>query len=167
MELAAIRALCDWARAGHGGVRIAFITDGLPRRRQITWPSQLQSDYADLDTVAFAYDGDIDLLVSRIADAHLVFTTKLHVGIVAASLGRPVISVPHHPKTRRFFRQIDAERLVVDQDRADWQANVRALLDELSSVNSMAFERLSELRQQNDYEALIRNFIASVSKQNR
>jgi polysaccharide pyruvyl transferase WcaK-like protein len=38
----------------------------------------------------------------------MVVTTKLHVGIVAAALGTPVLSYPNHPKVPRFYEQIGA-----------------------------------------------------------
>jgi polysaccharide pyruvyl transferase WcaK-like protein len=36
-----------------------------------------------------------------------VITTKLHVGICAAVMGKRVVSTPRHPKTLRLYRQLD------------------------------------------------------------
>jgi len=47
----------------------------------------------------------VSALLARI---DLVITTKLHVGIVASALGKPVLSFPKHWKTPRFFRQLGA-----------------------------------------------------------
>ena len=57
-------------------------------------------------------------LVHIIEQASLVVTTKLHVGIVALALQRPVLAFPSHTKTPRTYRQIgmDARCLPV----AEW-----------------------------------------------
>lgn len=49
-------------------------------------------------------------LVATIAHASFVVTTKLHVGIVSATLGTRVCAIPYHPKTSRFYSQIGEER---------------------------------------------------------
>jgi polysaccharide pyruvyl transferase WcaK-like protein len=51
---------------------------------------------------------DPDQVLGVIKALDLVVTTKLHVGIVAAALGTPVLAFPAHQKTRRFYDQIDA-----------------------------------------------------------
>ncbi len=52
-------------------------------------------------------------LVSLISTADLVITDKLHVGIVATKLRKPVISVPWHSKTSRFYKQMGLSRCCV------------------------------------------------------
>ncbi len=47
-------------------------------------------------------------LAALLARLDLVVTMKLHVGIVAATLGTPVLSVRSHPKIERFYRQLGA-----------------------------------------------------------
>ncbi|MFS0774813.1 polysaccharide pyruvyl transferase family protein [Neobacillus sp. 3P2-tot-E-2] len=41
----------------------------------------------------------------------VVLTNKLHVGIVSYALGTNCISIPYHPKTTRFYKQINCEEL--------------------------------------------------------
>ena len=43
-----------------------------------------------------------------------IITNKLHVGIVGVSLGKTVISLPYHSKTRRFYSQIGRPDLCLD-----------------------------------------------------
>ncbi|MBL1209488.1 polysaccharide pyruvyl transferase family protein [Geminocystis sp. GBBB08] len=45
-------------------------------------------------------------LLAEIIDSYGVITTKLHVGICGAILGKRVISFPFHAKTHRFYEQI-------------------------------------------------------------
>lgn len=63
------------------------------------------------------YSG-IDSLVGRLFAADLVITTKLHIGIVASASGRPVLSLPTHQKTIRFYRQLGRPDLCVP--KSDW-----------------------------------------------
>jgi polysaccharide pyruvyl transferase WcaK-like protein len=58
-------------------------------------------------------------LVDFISTLDLVVTTKLHVGILARALDVPVISIPSHHKTPRFYRLIDEESRVFDLGSAD------------------------------------------------
>jgi polysaccharide pyruvyl transferase WcaK-like protein len=47
-------------------------------------------------------------LTALLGRLDMVVTTKLHVGIVAAALGTPVLSYPRHPKVGRFYEQVGA-----------------------------------------------------------
>lgn len=60
---------------------------------------------------------NVDALIAQISKYDLVFTSKLHVGIVATALGRKVISMPVHQKTVRFYRQIGLEEFCLVGDR--------------------------------------------------
>lgn len=59
----------------------------------------------------------VDDLMERIADCETIVTSKLHVGIVATALGRKVISLPVHPKTSRFYRDLSLQAFCLDGDR--------------------------------------------------
>lgn len=50
---------------------------------------------------------DTKTLINIINSASYVFTSKLHVGITAAALNKPVFSLYAHPKTPRLHRQIN------------------------------------------------------------
>lgn len=65
---------------------------------------------------AVPYENEPNRLIETLAAARCVVTTKLHVGIVAAALGRSVLSFPHHTKTERLFRQLEATARCVPLD---------------------------------------------------
>lgn len=46
-------------------------------------------------------------LINNLRRCRLIVTSKLHVGILAASMGIPVYSVPIHTKVERFYKQIN------------------------------------------------------------
>lgn len=46
-----------------------------------------------------------------------IITTKLHVGVVGVSLGKTVVSIPYHPKTKRFYNQVGRPDLCLDLNR--------------------------------------------------
>ncbi|MBZ2188140.1 polysaccharide pyruvyl transferase family protein [Alcanivorax sp. JB21] len=50
---------------------------------------------------------DCDTTMAYLANADYVLTSKLHVGIVSSAFGRNVCAIPYHPKTPRFYRQMD------------------------------------------------------------
>ncbi len=47
--------------------------------------------------------------IDDISDMDLIITSKLHMGIVGYALGVPVISLPKHSKTFRFYEQINRQ----------------------------------------------------------
>lgn len=49
----------------------------------------------------------VDNLLNTLQSANAVITAKLHVGIAATALDKPVLSIPYHSKTYRFYEQID------------------------------------------------------------
>ncbi|MBE0534673.1 MAG: polysaccharide pyruvyl transferase family protein [Phycisphaerae bacterium] len=62
----------------------------------------------------------VEQLIQSIFDLDVIVTTKLHVGIVAMSLGKRVMGLPFHSKTQRFYSQtrspfcVPLDRLSVD-----------------------------------------------------
>jgi hypothetical protein len=72
---------------------------------------------SEMKNVLFTTYQDPDSLVAVLAASNVLVTTKLHVGIVGAALRRNVISIPTHPKTARFYRQIGCpERCLEESD---------------------------------------------------
>jgi polysaccharide pyruvyl transferase WcaK-like protein len=53
-------------------------------------------------------------LLALLSRLDLVVTSKLHVGIACAALGRPAIAIPFHPKTRRFYSQLCMEHRCIE-----------------------------------------------------
>lgn len=48
-----------------------------------------------------------------LSELDVVLTNKLHIGIVSYALGCIPISIPYHPKTIRFYRQIQQKNLCI------------------------------------------------------
>ncbi len=59
---------------------------------------------------------DTSAFLTAIADCDRVITTKLHVGICASAMGIPVISIPTHTKTPRFYKKIGLQSALLDQE---------------------------------------------------
>jgi len=53
-------------------------------------------------------------LINVLYSSDLIITNKLHVGIVAAVLGKSVVSLPNHPKVKGFFKQIGEAGRCID-----------------------------------------------------
>lgn len=155
-ELTALRYVCGWAEA-YPEIEIVLATDGVARRKVIDWPERLAALFPRLRISIRKYDGDVEAMVAFLAQANGIVTTKLHVGIVGTNLGVPVISVPHHGKTARFYRQAGLSDRVVAQDIADWEDKLGALLDRWHSGGlSLAAAPLPE----NPYTPLLSHFVA-------
>ena len=60
-----------------------------------------------------------DDLCAVISKCNLIITYKLHVGILASTLGRSVISVYKHPKIARYYNQINQNSRCVDFNGCD------------------------------------------------
>ncbi len=158
-ELGALRQVCAWAQAQRD-VEITLATDGMARRHSIDWPEKVAADHPQLRMKIRKYDGDVAALVEFLSNADGIVTTKLHVGIVGTNLGVPVISVPHHGKTARFYRQAGLPERVVEQSLPGWEATLGALLDQWRSGDmSQVKRRLSE----NPYVPVLEEFVARRS----
>src|SRR5690606_9318093 len=86
-EIETLRAVCQWL-AANPDTKVIFSTDGVPRRRPITWPHQLAAQLGRPDSTRY-YDGDMDALIAFLGGLDGIVTTKLHVGVVGNQLGVP------------------------------------------------------------------------------
>ncbi len=76
---------------------------------------------------------DVETTIGILASASLVITSKLHVGIVSAALSTPVLAVPYHSKTERFYRQLGTPERCLG--RGEWnEPSIRRLLEEGSKL---------------------------------
>jgi polysaccharide pyruvyl transferase WcaK-like protein len=71
--------------------------------RSIRAEHQLRQCLPRLQTILFTSPAN---LISELHTCHLLLTTKLHCGIVARAIGTPVLAIPSHPKTSRFYDYI-------------------------------------------------------------
>ena len=64
------------------------------------------------DCIVYKHENiwDTTALLSQL---DLVLTNKLHVGIVSYALGTNCIGIPYHPKTTRFYKQINQSELCI------------------------------------------------------
>jgi len=76
---------------------------------------------------------DVDKLSSIISISDLIITFKLHVGIVAAALGKSVISIPVHHKVKRFYNQINESNRCNDNESIT-VLDVYNMIDEYMTV---------------------------------
>ncbi|EMS32087.1 hypothetical protein C943_01349 [Mariniradius saccharolyticus AK6] len=63
-----------------------------------------------LDIISY---GSPNQLMDALKEFDVIITSKLHVGIVSYALGKPVISIPKHTKTVRFYNQIGRAQFCV------------------------------------------------------
>lgn len=94
------------------------------------------------------YDG-VSQLLERLGRYELVITSKLHVGIVATALGRSVVSVPVHQKTKRFYSDLGLSRYCLDDGEQSLGAIAALALDSSRYTIDRALvdEQVGQMRQ--------------------
>jgi polysaccharide pyruvyl transferase WcaK-like protein len=94
------------------------------------------------------YNG-VDDLMERIADCETIITSKLHVGIVASALGRKVISLPVHPKTSRFYKDLAVQEFCLERERQNASEIARLLSKDVPFMfdRDRTAIRIAEMRQ--------------------
>lgn len=94
------------------------------------------------------YNG-VDDLMERIADCETIITSKLHVGIVASALGRKVISLPVHPKTSRFYKDLSVQEFCLERERQSASEIARLLSKDVPFMfdRDRTAIRIAEMRQ--------------------
>jgi len=84
------------------------------------------------------YEGP-DKLLQKIEEMDVVLTTKLHVGIVGYALNKPVISIPMHTKTKRFYLQVGRNKYCVSPEKVSLNV-LRGLFEECLTLKSFRNE---------------------------
>lgn len=108
-EITAYREIVDLIRqhVSPAETRFYYIHDQRKRDRHpgrsIRTERVVKAEYPDV--VSISYDSARET-VQRVAELDFLVTTKLHMGIVARSLGVPVLATGRHPKIGRFFESI-------------------------------------------------------------
>lgn len=87
-------------------------------------------------------------LTRQIERADLIFTTKLHIGIIGAAFGRSVVSFPWHQKTQRFYKQIGEEERCVLLSEAN-EETVFSQLERFEGKGIVLPEELIEKAKEN------------------
>lgn len=63
------------------------------------------------------FQGKCDTFLTDIVRCSYIITTKLHVGICAAACRVPVLSIPAHPKTPRFYSKIGMPHAIANEGK--------------------------------------------------
>ncbi|MBP5303930.1 MAG: polysaccharide pyruvyl transferase family protein [Clostridia bacterium] len=126
---------------------VVYGTDGGKREMDDTWIKQkLESQGVKSYYALYRNCMDMCYLLNN---ASVVVTRKLHVGIVAATLGKSVISTPlHQYKTARFYKQIGQENRCVSYDKLD-KDTVYSLLQTYASQPISISQDIRSLAQTN------------------
>ncbi len=105
---------------------------------------------------------DTAYLLGLLRHASAVVTDKLHVGIVASGYGVPVLSIPKHPKTPRFYAQIGLQAAVLDPSNVNGDALASALA-EVRKIIIASPQALDQHRGESLHHAqAIKQFVQSV-----
>jgi polysaccharide pyruvyl transferase WcaK-like protein len=147
-------------KANKGVVPVA-ITDSKPRKKALLPQQETARKIVQRlpGAMLWEYDGDLWALAAMLGEADLIITNKLHVGIVGSSLGKFVVSLPHHVKTPRFYNQMGlGDRCVQVGDGAP--AKVAALLKEWKAGGKTDLSTLRKRAKALPYKDLLKAFVA-------
>jgi len=91
-----------------------------------------------------AYAGP-DNLFKTLQKLEYVITAKLHIGIVSISFGLKVLSIAHHSKTTRLYKQIGREDWCIDRKQVNF-SDINNGIDKLMSSKDASMN-VSELQE--------------------
>ncbi|WP_140047611.1 polysaccharide pyruvyl transferase family protein [Sphingomonas japonica] len=131
---------------------LLLLSDGVRTGNRTGWHEKVPVDPASAARVTrLGYDRDPQKLIGVLDAVDLVITTKLHVGIVRCALNKPVISIPRHAKTPRFYRQMALSDWCVSdpRNRVDlamelahgWENGLRPSFTAFEKARSTGFYR--------------------------
>jgi polysaccharide pyruvyl transferase WcaK-like protein len=103
---------------------------------------------------------DPNSLIKDLQSFDKIITSKLHVGIVGYSLGKRVLSIPAHPKTMRFYEQIDRSEFCIPFQNVTIDLLVEQFekLDAVSNFENIQFEK------SNLNKKIVMSFLESLPK---
>ncbi len=112
-----VKSLQDTAPAGKP-VSLFFLHDqtvnGQHPKTRLSAELFLKEHFPDITIVPFQGHWE---MVGTLAAMHVVVTTKLHVGVTSRALSVPVLAIPGHYKTERFYRFIGEQDFCIPADR--------------------------------------------------
>lgn len=95
---------------------VGFLDDSIGVR--IPWKAQVLHLFKYWHKeMGLAHPSTVESTIEAVAMFDCIVTSKLHLGIVATALGRTVLSIPGHPKTKRFYRQVGLEDMCISMDQ--------------------------------------------------
>jgi len=105
----------------------------------------------------------VDRLLAVLDRMDAVLTNKLHVGICASALGKPVLSVPLHSKTRRLYKQIERSHCCIEPDQLG-SLDVMGFLREQIAAGPVRIPQAVLAASAENFR-LLRDFLASTAYQ--
>src|SRR6202007_2101045 len=90
-----------------------------------------------------------------------IVTTKLHVGIVGCAMEKPVISMPGHSKTPRFYKQVGLSEQCISQS-GDWRPELTQKLEDWADGYVPDLGQLRRVRASFSYPDAVRAFVRQL-----
>ncbi len=154
-ELDFTRELVAWLLK-ETGFGLVLASDSVPRRRPTTWVDRFEVGSNEGRVLRFRYDGDPRSMIGLLSEVDLSITTKLHVGIVSSALHVPVISLPRHNKTPRFYRQMELDDWCIDFPMHERLKKLVLLLREWEDGRRPDYSTFEIMRRRGYYKDAIR-----------
>lgn len=162
-ELAVAQLSINWF-AQNTKMAVVLANDSVPRVAGSEWSQRISVPESCSDRIVrHTYTGEPGDLVGILDAVDVVVTTKLHVGIVRCSLQKPVISVPSHSKTPRFYRQMGLEEWCVQSNEDRWQENLQMQLSAWRDGLRPDWGQFEAKRAEGHYQMRINRFLAERS----
>lgn len=119
---ALIDAMFNLSDEAFSGKEVWYIEDHPGELRKL---AVINSDLKEFFGARILSFRSCDDFMDGLSTLEFVVTSKLHVGVVACSLGMRVCSIPYHPKVRRFYSDIGRPELCYSGDLEDWRGIMR------------------------------------------
>jgi polysaccharide pyruvyl transferase WcaK-like protein len=151
-------------------ISLYFIHDqaknGEPPKSRVAAEHFFRSQFPNM--IVLPYKGHWPL-VGVLGGMNAVITTKLHVGITARALSVPVLSIPRHQKTPRFYRLIGEDWCCVPIDRLSGEAIPSPLQNMLTNWKPGQLLPVSRTARQSaqQNQAVLAEFVSRFSSTKR
>lgn len=97
------------ALEGAGVKKVTFVSDSA----EVLIDQKVVSEFTSVANVSRVDFVDVSHLMEKIATCTHLITTKLHLGVLALSMGKNVLCVSDHPKIKRFYMDLNLENKLI------------------------------------------------------
>lgn len=101
-------------------------------------------------------------LIQVLNNVDCIITTKLHVGICGIRLGKPVISIPCHPKIRRFYEYVGYDMHFVKEYSDVTSAELVNMIMKCKA-GECCYSNTKLIKDADENYALLSDFIAKIN----
>lgn len=165
-ELAAAQASVAWLLE-NTEMAVVLANDSVPRIAGSEWSHHIKIPEKHRNRIVrHTYSGEPGDLAGVLDEVDIAITTKLHVGIVRCSRHKPVISVPSHSKTPRFYRQMGMQDWCIQTSDDTWQPRLEALLADWNDGRRPDWSQFEATRAQGTYRRHVGNFVGQLGLRN-